>query len=400
MKPASEAAECEVRKRRSEWATALKERYSPEALAWADPAQGMEKAAAVTLLHPPPDLGCGDDPLIVVAFRGSKAASDYFVTDASPRFVPLRRSVDLSGTGTLEDGGTYEYDFTPPEDASQRPRRSLAGIARTATFARRLSISRRSERAAKPGTGAAVEAGAEEGGEGGAGDGGSLEVSVQEAERRRASCPPLRDALREALGAWLGGGAAALSASGLAARVRDRRPLASLRRRSGARRGGAHVTGTLSSRGPSPHWDPSPHGTSRQPLVSGEWTNRRARPAVSSGARAWRGGPAPSAPNLRPCPEPPSLPARRAVLEALAAHPRARVVVTGRQPLRMPGGRVGEGGGGDLTAASLLPLVIKPPAAPPRQATRWEVPSRSSAPTTSPTRATLQRRAAAAPPTA
>jgi hypothetical protein len=192
MKPASEAAECEVRRRRSEWATALKERYSPEALAWADPAQGMEKAAAVTLLHPPPDLGCGDDPLIVVAFRGSKAASDYFVTDASPRFVPLRRSVDLSGTGTLEDGGTYEYDFTPPEDASQRPRRSLAGIARTATFARRLSISRRSERAAKPGAGAAVEAGAEEGGEGGAGDGGSLEVSVQEAERRRASCPPLR----------------------------------------------------------------------------------------------------------------------------------------------------------------------------------------------------------------
>lgn len=87
---------------------------------------GTEKAAAVTLFFPPSDLfldawrddpalratesdntpavsspggqgGVADglpaaerrSPLIVIAFRGSKKASDYFVTDLSPRFAPL-----------------------------------------------------------------------------------------------------------------------------------------------------------------------------------------------------------------------------------------------------------------------------------------------------------------------
>lgn len=97
---------------------------------------GTEKAAAVTLFFPPTDLfplpfpptdlflaAWRDDPalratesdntpavsspggqggvanglpaaerrspLIVIAFRGSKKASDYFVTDLSPRFAPL-----------------------------------------------------------------------------------------------------------------------------------------------------------------------------------------------------------------------------------------------------------------------------------------------------------------------
>lgn len=124
MKGAAE--KCEVRRRRAEWARLLKRRYSPQAIAWCDTAVGMEKAVSVSVFFPPDDVVAtgsiekdfvGTDeyassrasdeciqerrvctpsdqapnvpPLIVVSFRGSKRAADYFVTDLSPRFIPL-----------------------------------------------------------------------------------------------------------------------------------------------------------------------------------------------------------------------------------------------------------------------------------------------------------------------
>ncbi len=70
-----------MRSRRAAWARELKRRYAPEAVAWADTAAGNEKAAAVTLLHPASSAdglaALGADPIIVVAFRGSKQATSF-----------------------------------------------------------------------------------------------------------------------------------------------------------------------------------------------------------------------------------------------------------------------------------------------------------------------------------
>ncbi|KAL1498629.1 hypothetical protein AB1Y20_013942 [Prymnesium parvum] len=91
MKRSKHAATCEVRRRRASWYVAFKRRHAPVVVEWIDTAQGQEKPCAVLLLHP---HGATGRPLITVAFRGSKTYQDYFVTDASPRFVPLPERAD------------------------------------------------------------------------------------------------------------------------------------------------------------------------------------------------------------------------------------------------------------------------------------------------------------------
>jgi len=84
-RPPSEASRCNVRLRRAAWAVSFARRWSPEVLEWVDTGVEMEKAVSVLRLW-----GAGDaEPTIAIAFRGSKAAADYYKTDASPYLVPL-----------------------------------------------------------------------------------------------------------------------------------------------------------------------------------------------------------------------------------------------------------------------------------------------------------------------
>ena len=94
-----EAAACEVRRRRAVWAVDFKRRYQPEVIEWIDTGHKREKPCAVLLLKPRESRG--GPPLIAVAFRGSKTTQDYFITDASPRFVPLPEGA----TGRRRVGG-------------------------------------------------------------------------------------------------------------------------------------------------------------------------------------------------------------------------------------------------------------------------------------------------------
>jgi hypothetical protein len=88
--PKGREGECAVKMRRSAWAVALKSRYSPESVEWIDSGVEQEKPCTVLLLRPREGSEEGSEELlIVVAFRGSKTTQDYFLTDSSPRFVPL-----------------------------------------------------------------------------------------------------------------------------------------------------------------------------------------------------------------------------------------------------------------------------------------------------------------------
>jgi hypothetical protein len=77
---------CPVRWQRARWAIAFKEKYDPHTVAWIDTGVSTQKPALVLLLWPD---GRERPPLITVAFRGSKTYQDYFVTDASPSFIPV-----------------------------------------------------------------------------------------------------------------------------------------------------------------------------------------------------------------------------------------------------------------------------------------------------------------------
>jgi hypothetical protein len=79
-----EADQCAVRWQRALWTIKFKERYSPCVADFIDTAVGTEKPAVVLLLRP-----SSQPPIIAVAFRGSKTMQDYFLTDISPKFVPL-----------------------------------------------------------------------------------------------------------------------------------------------------------------------------------------------------------------------------------------------------------------------------------------------------------------------
>lgn len=82
----------EVRRRRARWATDICQRYRPNTVVWCDTAIGLEKQAAVLLLHPP-----GEKPVAVVVWRGSKKLSDYLRTDVSLSFVPVRAEGEQGG---------------------------------------------------------------------------------------------------------------------------------------------------------------------------------------------------------------------------------------------------------------------------------------------------------------
>jgi hypothetical protein len=82
--PESEAASCEVRRRRAAWALQLRERYAPRMVEWIDSGEGCEKAVAVLTLELAPGRR-----LLVVCFRGSKALQDYTKTDVSFWFTPV-----------------------------------------------------------------------------------------------------------------------------------------------------------------------------------------------------------------------------------------------------------------------------------------------------------------------
>mmetsp|Transcript_5506 Transcript_5506/g.9331 ORF Transcript_5506/g.9331 Transcript_5506/m.9331 type:complete len:368 (+) Transcript_5506:62-1165(+) len=83
---------CEVRRRRALGAVGFQERWRPVVVEWIDSGHGLEKQCAVLLLWPSAggeENRLKSPPLIVVAFRGSKTHQDYFVTDISPRFIPV-----------------------------------------------------------------------------------------------------------------------------------------------------------------------------------------------------------------------------------------------------------------------------------------------------------------------
>ena len=107
-----EAAACEVRRRRAVWAVDFKRRYQPEVIEWIDTGHKREKPCAVLLLKPRESRG--GPPLIAVAFRGSKTTQDYFITDASPRFVPLPE-------GATQDADVSAAAFWPLLAGSARP---------------------------------------------------------------------------------------------------------------------------------------------------------------------------------------------------------------------------------------------------------------------------------------
>ena len=73
-----EASKCEVRRRRAVWAYDLQERYGARVLEWVDTAVSLEKQAAVIWLHEE-----NDEPIILVAWRGSKQLEDFLLTDTT-----------------------------------------------------------------------------------------------------------------------------------------------------------------------------------------------------------------------------------------------------------------------------------------------------------------------------
>jgi hypothetical protein len=83
--PASQASRCGVRLRRAAWAVGFARRWSPEVLDWIDTGVGTEKAVSVLRLWGSDEA----EPIVAVAFRGSKGAQDYYITDANPFLVPL-----------------------------------------------------------------------------------------------------------------------------------------------------------------------------------------------------------------------------------------------------------------------------------------------------------------------
>ena len=74
----------EVRRRRASWAADIGERYRARVVEWCDTGHELEKQAVVLLLRPH-----GEAPVAVIAWRGSKKASDYLRTDLSISFVAV-----------------------------------------------------------------------------------------------------------------------------------------------------------------------------------------------------------------------------------------------------------------------------------------------------------------------
>ncbi|KAL1521800.1 hypothetical protein AB1Y20_021453 [Prymnesium parvum] len=93
----------EVRRRRAVWAAEIRERYNARVVEWCDTGQGLEKQAVVVLLRP-----AQEDPIAVVAWRGSKKLADYFLTDISLTFHPLRRDRGDVEPAKRKGGGMFD----------------------------------------------------------------------------------------------------------------------------------------------------------------------------------------------------------------------------------------------------------------------------------------------------
>ena len=102
--PASRASDCAVRRTRASWGVELFQRYRMRVLEWVDTGVGQEKQAAVLLMR----QGCpGGRPVLLVVWRGSKSLTDYGITDASPKQMPLPFWPSLGrGCDGAEDDGT------------------------------------------------------------------------------------------------------------------------------------------------------------------------------------------------------------------------------------------------------------------------------------------------------
>jgi len=100
-RPSSDRA-CAVRAGRAAFAVELQRKYSAKIEAWIDTPDTLEKQCSVLTLHslpqriaaksginPSESSDVNGAPIVVVAFRGSKGASDYLRTDVSPYFVPV-----------------------------------------------------------------------------------------------------------------------------------------------------------------------------------------------------------------------------------------------------------------------------------------------------------------------
>eukprot|EP00967_Tisochrysis_lutea_P118701 scaffold193105_cov30-Tisochrysis_lutea.AAC.3 len=112
--PASKASSCSVRLRRAAWAIGFARRWSPEVIAWIDTGVGMEKAVSVLRLWGDSDT----EPTIAIAFRGSKAAADYYITDANPFLVPLpgAGAGKTDRNGRVSSNGAALPPFYDPQD--------------------------------------------------------------------------------------------------------------------------------------------------------------------------------------------------------------------------------------------------------------------------------------------
>lgn len=100
-----DAEQCEVRRRRAGWALELQQRYGARVLEWIDTGVGQEKQAAVIRLHAAgraPDSSAiiepPAEPMIIVAFRGSKQLTDFLLTDVSISLTPLPEHPDAACT--------------------------------------------------------------------------------------------------------------------------------------------------------------------------------------------------------------------------------------------------------------------------------------------------------------
>lgn len=116
-KPAAEAMTCRVRWQRAAWAVEFKQRYAPVVVDFIDTGVGLEKPAVVMLLEQ-----AGQPPLITVTHRGSKTLGDYFLTDASPLFIPLPLGkLDTSATSRSNTSHALPNPCADPSAARLMP---------------------------------------------------------------------------------------------------------------------------------------------------------------------------------------------------------------------------------------------------------------------------------------
>ena len=75
---------------RAAWAAHLRERYTPRVVEFIDTGVGQQKQACVAVLRPTAAAGLPvAKPLVLVLWRGSKAATDYLRTDTTQSFDSL-----------------------------------------------------------------------------------------------------------------------------------------------------------------------------------------------------------------------------------------------------------------------------------------------------------------------